>query len=191
MSDEVETPETGFQHTIEPILPRVAAPLPPIFEGAEDDPEIVRLLAEMDACFAAAGVLDRARAIDVTRLPRAGSRRRHSIPDKRYWSNMIHLLGLLKETELGEVSLRGYRPRWYNEQVNGSRTSTHQWFSALDIRRAGDTSMRQVHEAAKWLWQNRSLEHNMGIGVYAGNIHIDSRRPSRRARWGSRKALLG
>lgn len=172
-------------------MPRASAPLPPLLEGPKDRPEVAELLREMDAYFEEAGVLDRASAVNVTLLPAAPLARRYSIPDRRYWENMVCTLRLLKETGLGAVSLRGYRPPWYNKRQKGSSTSTHQWFSALDIRRSGDTSMREIHEAAKWLWDNRAAEHNMGIGVYGNNIHIDSRRPRTRGRWGSRKALLG
>lgn len=186
--DDVEAGSEGG--ALQVAMPRAARPLPPLLEGPQDLPEVARLLKEMDAYFEKCGVLDRATAADVTLLPGAPADRRYSIPDRRYWENMVCILRLLKETGLGALNLRGYRPTWYNQARKGSANSTHQWFSALDIRRSGDTSMREIHQAAKWLWDNRSAEHKMGIGVYANNIHIDARRPRVRGRWGSRKHLL-
>jgi len=171
------------------VLPKDGPPLPPIVEGPGNDPEIVALHNEMDGYFASRGVLDRATARQVTLLPKAPANRRYSIPDRRYWENMAATLAVLKETGLGDLKLRGYRPPWYNEKVNGSANSTHQWFSAVDIRRGEGTSMREIHDAAKWLWDNKSRDLNMGIGVYQNNIHIDTRRP-RRAKWGSKKDIL-
>lgn len=188
-------PDPTFDPSVMPVdsvvLPKDGPPLPPVAEGVEGDPVIADWHAQMNAYFASMGVLDQATAEEVTFLPKA-TEIDFAVPDPRYWENMVVTLLMLKETNLRDrdLDLRGYRPAWYNEATGGSDNSTHQWFSALDIRPRGNTSMGEIFDAAQWLWDNRSRDANMGIGVYNNNIHIDARRPEGRAKWGSRKDIL-
>jgi len=174
------------------VLPKQGPPLPPMWEGAYDDPEIVALHNEMNAYFAAAGLGDSGLAEDLTVLPKAPVYRRYSIPDRRYWQNMLYTLLMLKESGLGDmaIKMRGYRPPWYNEAVGGKKNSTHQWFSGVDIRRGPGTSLSDLYDAAEWLWENRAKAYNMGIGMYQNNIHVDTRRPKKRTKWGPKKGRL-
>jgi len=169
------------------VLPRAGEPLPPVAEG--DAMDVADWHAEMDNYFADYGVGDMATAAMVTYLPKA-TEVDYSIPDPAYWENMAYTLNVLRQfgLDLGvDAEVRAYRPPWYNKAVGGAPGSTHQWFSAIDLW-PRTIRVGRLHDEARRLWQDRSI-HDVGVGMYKNNIHVDTRR-GRSAKWGSRKNLL-
>jgi hypothetical protein len=73
--------------------------------------------------------------------------------------------------------LNGLRPETYNAAVGGAKRSQHIWGRALDLTARDMPKLRSV---ALVMYRAREIG---GLGLYRGNIHIDTR-PQRSA-WGS------
>jgi hypothetical protein len=70
----------------------------------------------------------------------------------------------------------GYRDRAYNHAIGSADTSQHVQFRALDIRVPGVTPV-----VVKAILESHPDAHSLGIGLYSGFVHVDSR--GVKARW--------
>jgi hypothetical protein len=173
-------------------------------EGPEDDPEpeeppgpgrpnwmakgrladVQHYLDEIDAVIRSPYFTAR----ELCLMPHNGG---YSIPPRSHWPRMkrtIDEVALpIRLAYDGPLNVRGYRDPSYNREVNGSSGSRHQWFEALDLRPAGGGDIRALRRIAI----DHFLDHpklSIGLGLYAGNIHIDI--GFRRRTWGSRQSEI-
>ncbi len=99
---------------------------------------------------------------------------RHVVPPRGLWSNSlptVHVARLLRQ-KFGRLAVNsGYRDPEHNARIGGAPGSLHLKFNALDLRPLdGPTPEDLWFEILSKGW-NRM----MGIGLYTGFIHIDTR----------------
>jgi hypothetical protein len=167
--------------------PQEGVPMNPEIAGDPGDPALQSYLDALDRYLQFEGIdLNVVNAVDLTTMPRAPGDP-VAIPPMDLWPNIIPTvkLYLRLRDRLGlPMNVRGYRPPDYNDAVGGSDRSTHQWFSALDIRidegaNTRDNRYRMGIEAAK-LYEDFGIPLDMGFGIYgedvANVVHIDTLR---------------
>lgn len=92
------------------------------------------------------------------------------------WQNIlptVHVARLLRE-KFGPIGVNsGYRDALHNAAVGGTRNSLHVKFNALDLRSLASDVVppEAMWDYLRWHGWN-SL---MGIGLYTGFLHIDTR----------------
>lgn len=157
--------------------------------GQPDDPEMSSDLESLQLYMDYEGIDPSiVSAVDVTTMPKAPGDP-VAIPPFDLWPNIITTikLYLLLRQRVGlPMNVRGYRPPDYNEAVGGSDRSTHQWFSALDIRldpeAATTENKRRLGDEAAQIFKLYGDVLNMGFGIYGSNaanvVHFDSMRAS-------------
>lgn len=75
------------------------------------------------------------------------------------------------------VVLNGLRPRPYNDRVTKAKNSKHVYGMAIDLT---CSDMPRLRAVAQGMFDEKRVG---GLGLYRGNIHIDTRK--RQALWGS------
>jgi hypothetical protein len=118
---------------------------------------------------------------------RTGRVVRLQAPPEELWANMIPTLWALDwlRKRLGSALhiTSGYRDPEYNRAVGGEAKGLHPECNAIDFH----SRVRPPLLLAQLL-QAHPEAHRMGIGVYAGFVHVDTRGALKRpapARWGS------
>ena len=99
---------------------------------------------------------------------------RCGVPPAALWWNILPTVAIadLLRAKFGRIGVNsGYRDRIYNKKVGGAKDSYHIKFNALDLR---SLEGHDVGEMALFL-QLKGWKSLMGLGVYTGFIHIDTR----------------
>jgi uncharacterized protein YcbK (DUF882 family) len=107
-------------------------------------------------------------------------------PPVKLWGHILPTLEIAEwaRERVGPLEvLSGYRDAAYNRAVGGEQDSLHMAFNALDLRPIRGT-VAELHAAVS----RHPRATVMGIGIYPGFVHIDTRgilcRPAP-ARWGT------
>lgn len=169
------------------------APVPP--ESDTTQPIGGDWLAELNAELQAAGVTNFT-AEELTYLPKTKPKGRHDEPPRELWGNLVAVAKLAQQVRdlYGEpiwVS-SAWRPKWYNDAVDGAPNSAHIKAGAVDLnvlpgQRTPERTKRLEQATAKvWLTDNTAN----GFGVYSGaRTHIDV--VNGRRKWGDANRVLG
>jgi len=168
----------------EHVKPGQGSPMESLLEG-KAGPAVDQLHAELDDYLRRAGIdTGQVSAVDLTWLPAS---MKYAIPPRELWPNIVPTARIVQELNrrMGyNLAIRGYRPPWYNTQQKGSKNSTHQWFSAVDLRvppeveenRAAER--RRLAEETVRVFVELGDEYQIGMGVYGSttpsNVHIDT-----------------
>lgn len=89
--------------------------------------------------------------------------------------DLLYLLYQIR-LEFGKIIITsGFRTPEHNIRVGGAPESMHMYGQAADIKPANAT----IGEVVEWL--NHKHPDDLGIGVYATYIHVDTRKE--KARW--------
>lgn len=159
----------------------------PIASGEYSAPGVAARLAEMDESLRFAGVVHfNARELCLLRKAKPLGKF-YAIPPRTMWPKIIATLMRiaepLREAYGGPLVVKsGWRPADYNGAVGGAPGSRHVRFEAIDLTCDDVDRLRNL---AADLWV-RTPDEPFGLGLYAGNIHVDF--GYRRRVWGSRKA---
>lgn len=109
---------------------------------------------------------------EVTLLPRAGKR---EDPPPHKSGNIVPALLIaqaIRNAIDDPITARGYRPKWYNDVVDGSPTSEHMHFKAVDLLYYENPAL--LHSVAKHIVEGyRAAGWNVGLIFYDWGVHID------------------
>ena len=121
----------------------------------------------------------------VTRHRKTGAEVRLQAAPRSSWGNLIPTLEVLEwlRPQTGPLLVNcGYRDVAYNDAVQGGARSLHLVFNAIDFRSSRNSPLELAE-----LLRKHPKSKQLGIGVYAGFVHVDTRgmigRPAP-ARWG-------
>lgn len=148
-------------------------------------PAVDQLHAELDDYLRRAGIdTGQVSAADLTWLPAS---QKYGIPPREYWPNIVPTARIVEELNrrMGyNLAIRAYRPPWYNAKQRGSKNSTHQWFSAVDLRVPPEVEdnrtaeKRRLAEETVRVFVELGDEYQIGMGVYGANtpsnVHVDT-----------------
>lgn len=171
------------------VAPRVRRPLPllppkPVYVGdPHGEPEMLILMWKywVSRGFTGPNLSPR----EFCTLPKLPGRP-VAIPPPVTWPWMADMLAAVwprLRAKTGPMTVRGYRPPKYNKKVKGSPRSRHMWGQAMDLRVTSANMLDVLKLESAKLWLEKGSELKMGLGVYAGNVHVDV--GHRKRIWGS------
>ena len=181
----------------------MSRPPTPAIVGTQNDPKVQDHLADIAATLRDCGI-EHVSASEVCRLYHTGIAKRvyglkgrgqvFAIPRSTLIPAIMRFCQKVFEplrAKLGQpIFIKNfYRPPKYNAAVNGATRSRHQWGDGADLYpvKSPDSDIRDLRDAAIDIWLDNPRDP-IGIGLYAGNVHLDY--GYRRRSWGSRRSEI-